>query len=424
MNTSSNPAPDQKSLAQWLSYLETLHPSVIDLGLNRIKLVAERLDIDVSRQTVITVAGTNGKGTTCRFLEQACLVQGKTTGVYSSPHLLDYRERVRINNVNPAARQFCDVFEIIESARDGITLTYFEFGTLAALLLMQQAAVDVIILEVGLGGRLDATNIIDADLAVITTIDLDHQDWLGDTREAIAREKAGIMRQGGRAVIGELSPPASLTDVVSELAVTARWAGQDFQTFTENETWQWQGFHSTISELPVPRIPAQNIATSLAALEMLGWLPDSATVQALVARVNLPGRLETIATQPWVVVDVGHNPQAMAALRKWLHQQQFHQLRLVVGMLKDKSIRATLTELAGLNAHWYLGTTQGPRGAAASVLQENLDNADQNQSNCYTDVEQAYLNALNDAQDDDIIVVFGSFLTVADVMRASSTTSQ
>lgn len=238
----SDIAPAHRSLAQWLTHLESIHPSAIELGLNRITTVAARMDLNFADKTVIIVGGTNGKGTTCRFLEQACLMQGKTTGVYSSPHLLDYRERVRINDALPPEDEFCAAFCAIEQARAEITLTYFEFSTLAALWLMKQHNVDVPILEVGLGGRLDATNIVDADLAVITTIDLDHQDWLGDTREAIAREKAGIMRQHAKAVIGELDPPVTLDEQVAALAVEARWAMRDFSMTMHDDAslWQWQ----------------------------------------------------------------------------------------------------------------------------------------------------------------------------------------
>lgn len=419
MKTSSSGALHDRTLAQWLSHLESVHPSVIELGLNRIKLVAERLDLNFRDKTVITVAGTNGKGTTCRFLEQACLRQGKTTGVYSSPHLLDYRERVRINNENAPGQQFCDAFATIEAAREDISLTYFEFGTLAALMLMKQADVDVLILEVGLGGRLDATNIIDADLAVITTIDLDHQDWLGDTRDAIGREKAGIMRPCGKAVIGEPAPPESLNDVVESLDVKALWAGQNFLIEQNSETWSWVCGEYRIDELPIPRIPTQNVATALAALQVLDMLPAPSMIRELSSQVSLPGRLETIALLPRVVVDVGHNPQAMAALRSWIASQQYKNLHFVTGMLKDKSIKATLAELSGLSARWFLGTTNGPRGAASRLLQENLAKSEQNQSNCYNSVGEAYAQAINDADDKDLIVVFGSFLTVADVMQAT-----
>ncbi len=268
-------------MAHWLTYLESIHPTTIDLGLNRVQAVANNLGLSFSDKTVITVAGTNGKGTTCRFLELACLQQHKTTGVYSSPHLLSYAERVRINGDMASEDDFCQAFRRIEQIREDISLTYFEFSTLAALLLMQQHNVDVLILEVGLGGRLDATNIISADLAVITTIDLDHQDWLGDTREAIAREKAGIMRAHKKAVIGDLSPPSSLLEEVKRLNVDARWAQQDYQ-FTSTQSWSWQSADNQFTHLPEPNIPKQNVATALAVLQHLDWLPDGRQVAQLI----------------------------------------------------------------------------------------------------------------------------------------------
>lgn len=411
-----------RSLAQWLTYLESIHPNSIDMGLNRIKAVADNLGLHFSDKTVITVAGTNGKGTTCRFLELACQTQHKTTGVYSSPHLLDYRERVRINGESPDEAAFCQAFEQIERIRADVTLTYFEFSTLAALLLMQRFKVEVLILEVGLGGRLDATNIIDPDLAVITTIDLDHQDWLGDTREAIAREKAGIMRCHGLAVIGETDPPVSLQDEVEKRQVNARWAGQDF-TFTQNGLWSWQGRAARFSNLPTPHIPIQNVSTALAALECLNWLPSQSDLDALLKSASMPGRMQIIRTEPQVVIDVGHNPQAVRAMQSWLDKQTFDQLHLVAGMLKDKSIAATLNAFRPGDTRWYFGSTHGPRGAAAQTLYDQLDISQQPQASCYNTVTSAYQHAFAEANDNDLILVFGSFLTVADVLILEADTN-
>ncbi|WP_232364524.1 bifunctional tetrahydrofolate synthase/dihydrofolate synthase [Salinimonas lutimaris] len=414
----SDIAPAHRSLAQWLTHLESIHPSAIELGLNRITTVAARMDLTFADKTVIIVGGTNGKGTTCRFLEQACLMQGKTTGVYSSPHLLDYRERVRINDALPPEDEFCAAFCAIEQARAEITLTYFEFSTLAALWLMKQHDVDVPILEVGLGGRLDATNIVDADLAVITTIDLDHQDWLGDTREAIAREKAGIMREHAKAVIGELDPPVTLDEQVASLAVEARWAVRDFSMTIQDDAslWDWQCGAQRITNLPAARIPQQNVSTALAALDLLGWLPDEAQARELVATVNMPGRRQLVASEPEVIVDVGHNPQAMRAMNQWLDTRSDKSVRLVVGMLKDKSVEATLAAITHDITHWYLGATSGPRAAQACQLYESLDKSQQIKASCYNSVTEAYQAARQEAHDDELIVVFGSFLTVADVL--------
>ncbi|AFV86030.1 bifunctional tetrahydrofolate synthase/dihydrofolate synthase [Alteromonas mediterranea] len=415
----------QKSLGQWLSYLESIHPSAIDMGLDRVKAVAQSMALSLSQSLVITVAGTNGKGSTCRLLEQAMLSQGKSVAVYSSPHLTDYRERVRYNGELPPANEFVKAFEFVEKSRketegDPITLTYFEFGTLAAMKMMQSWEVDVVILEVGLGGRLDATNIIHPDLAIITTIDLDHQDWLGNTREKIAREKAGIMRKNGNAVVGDLFPPSSLYDVVNELQANVRWATQDFVTVVASDysEWSWKGKNSSYASLPYPKIPLQNASTALAALEFLELLPEEQVVRDIIKNTTMPGRQETISESPLVVVDVAHNPQATAEMQNWLNRYDVSKMRIVIGMLKDKSIAETLAPLAALNADWYVASTSGPRGCEAEVLENALVNAGTTIENIETfqTVASAYQRALADYQTGELILVFGSFVTVADVL--------
>ena len=422
IGSESAPALSPKSLSQWLSYLESIHPNAIDMGLDRVKAVANAMSLDLNESLVITVAGTNGKGTTCRLLEQVFLCQGKQVAVYSSPHLTDYRERVRHNGELASEKAFVEAFEFVEASRGDITLTYFEFGTLAAMKMMQQWGVDVAILEVGLGGRLDATNIIDADLAVITTIDLDHQDWLGNTREKIAREKAGIMRKQGSAIIGELFPPSSLYDVANELSVNALWATQDFSAVVadDNQSWSWKGKRNEFTDLPYPRIPLQNASTALAALEHLDALPESEVLSEILSNTTMPGRQQTISTNPLVVVDVAHNPQATEAMKAWLSRYDVNKIRVVVGMLKDKSIAQTLAPLSALNATWYTATTSGPRGCKAEVLENALVNAGTSIENIatYDDVKTAYQRALADYQDDELVLVFGSFVTVADVLDA------
>ena len=413
-------AHSSKNLGQWLSYLESIHPSAIDMGLDRVKAVAKAMKLSLDDSLVITVAGTNGKGTTCRLLEQALLAQGKTVAVYSSPHLIDYRERVRLNGELADAEAFVSSFELVEAARENVTLTYFEFGTLAAMKMMQEWSVDVAILEVGLGGRLDATNIIDPDLAVITTIDLDHQDWLGNTREKIAREKAGIMRHQGKAVVGDLFPPSSLYDVANELQAVVRWATEDFICEIKNDgnAWSWKGKTCTFDNLPYPNIPLQNASTALAALEYLEMMPSESSLQKIIANTVMPGRQQTISDDPLVVVDVAHNPQATTAMQAWLQRYDVSRMRIVVGMLKDKSIAETLAPLSELNANWYVATTEGPRGCNAEVLENALVNAGTTIENIatYDSVSAAYSKARADYQPGELILVFGSFVTVADVL--------
>nr|WP_256444459.1 bifunctional tetrahydrofolate synthase/dihydrofolate synthase [Aestuariibacter sp. A3R04] len=402
-------------MAQWLSYLESIHPTHIDLGLARVKHVADVLALNFTQQTVITVAGTNGKGTTCRFIEQALLAQGKTTGVYASPHLLDYRERIRINGEMKDEQYYCAAFEKIEKARGDTTLTYFEFGTLAAMVMMAEASVEFVILEVGLGGRLDATNIIDPDLAVITTIGLDHMDWLGDTREKIALEKAGIMRQNGSAVIGELAPPDTLSAYVVEHSVDTWWANSEFAYQCENATWQWTCPDMSLGDLPLPRIPVQNAATALAVLKRLDLLPSETMLHTLLEQVSVAGRRQTIASSPDVLLDVAHNPQACALMRTWAETGLLGNLHLVVGMLADKSLSETLAQLSDINAKWYVASTEGQRGLHADSLVKYVPQGQQ-QVETFPSVTDAYLAAREKADTNDRILVFGSFLTVTDVL--------
>lgn len=425
MNTPKNlpTATDDSALEQWLSYLESIHPSAIDMGLTRVKQVAERLKLQFDNSLLITVAGTNGKGTTCRFLEQALLAQGKRVAVYGSPHLVSYRERVRFNGEWADSHAFCLAFQAIEAAREEITLTYFEFGTLAAIKMMQDWQADVVILEVGLGGRLDATNILDADLAVITTIDLDHQDYLGDTREKIATEKAGIMRENGKAVIGELLPPDTLLASVNELNVDAVWAQKDFYSnrsapLNQQEQWDWQGKRCMLNSLPAPHIPFQNVCTALAALETLELLPSSAIIQDVIANTRLPGRQQLLRNTPKVMVDVAHNPQATKAMLSWLQGFPASKIHAVVGMLKDKSIAETLAPLSQLNAQWYVASTEGARGCEADVLTSALESAAVPASAIcsFNGVTPAYEAALTHCENNELVLVFGSFITVAAVM--------
>jgi dihydrofolate synthase/folylpolyglutamate synthase len=406
-------------MAQWLSYLESIHPSAIDLGLARLKEVAVRLNLDFSSQTVITVAGTNGKGTTCAMLEQLLLAQGKSVGVYASPHLIDYRERVRINGQMQPSQEFIKAFEHIESVRQSTTLTYFEFGTLAALRMFQHQGppLDVIILEVGLGGRLDATNIIDPDIAVITSIALDHQDWLGDTREAIGAEKAGIMRQDGLAIIGDLEPPQSLFEAVTRLSAKALWAARDFNLTETDIGWYWHCDDTMLGPFHATQIVRQNAATALATLYQLNMLPANDVLQAIVPEVSLPGRRQIISQQPMVALDVAHNPHGALSLVQWLKQQSYTKLHLVVGMLADKSLADTLAPFACLHPQWYVADTKGPRGLDARRLAAVIES---DRLYTYDSVAKAYLAAKEEAEPEDMIFVFGSFLTVADVLALGS----
>ena len=409
----------RKTLPQWLEYLESIHPSAIDMGLDRVNEVAQRLNLRFDAR-VITVGGTNGKGTTSALIENALLIEGQSVGVYSSPHLLDYRERVRINGTLPDAAAFCDAFEQVEQARGDISLTYFEFGTLAAMLMLMAAELDVVVLEVGLGGRLDATNIITPDCAVITSIGLDHQDWLGDTREKIAVEKAGIIRHGGKVVIGEPEPPHTLREAVKALNADAWWQNQEFSIARRTDGAVTFTAAEQTLELSDTAIPLNNVATALAVLKHAGFIVSDATMQQAVANTQLPGRRQLIASQPATYLDVGHNPQATESLAEWLDSKTFEQLHIVVAMLNDKAPAASLAPFKRFAPQWYLASTHGPRGLSA----EKLAAAVENTPNClFPAVTEAYEAARQDAYSEDLILVVGSFHTVADILALPHNTA-
>jgi dihydrofolate synthase/folylpolyglutamate synthase len=406
---------DTWSLDRWLLHLAQIHPSEIELGLQRVALVLHNLSLDFSLSTIVTVAGTNGKGTTCAFIEQALLLQGQSVGVFSSPHLLDYKERVRVGGqmLNEAAH--CAAFLKVEQARANIALTYFEFGTLAALQLMFDSQLDYLLLEVGLGGRLDSVNVVDADVAVITSIDLDHQAWLGNTRELIATEKAGIFRANIPAIIGEPEPPASLKRAARRYKVQASWQDIDFEYHIDQTGFHWQGQHRQFKALPVPRIPAQNAATAIQVLEVLGCSLDHQAMCQVVAQTALPGRRQILQLAPQVMLDVAHNPQATRLLAGDIKQQKFNRVLAVVAMLADKDIGATLTPMLDVVSQWFCATLDESRAAPTDTLVESLSCGQKVLS--FSSVTLAYEQALRQASQDDLIIVFGSFFTVAELLN-------
>lgn len=408
------------TLLTWLDYLKNLHKNSINLGLDRINAVAQKLAVLNPAPYVITVAGTNGKGTTCRMLEAILFESGYRVGVYSSPHLLRYNERVRINNKNPTDMQFTQMFYLIEQKREGIPLTYFEFTTLAALLLFKKANLDVVILEVGLGGRLDATNIIDSDMAVITSVDLDHIEFLGDNRERIGREKAGIFRPGKDAIIGEPVMPQSVFDSAKQLNTTLNSVAPNI-----NANWSYRVFDNdwcffsdlqNYSNLPFPQIPLANAATALATLTYSSLVVNEKAVKMALSSAVLLGRMQQINNDPMVIVDVAHNPHAAGYLNQQIqcirNKHNKGVLRYVVGMLHDKDIAATLAALSA--DHWYCGSLLGDRGATAAELAVFLP---KNCTQIFSSISAAWKSALMEAAEDDIIVICGSFHTVAEVME-------
>ena len=419
------------TLPEWLAYLETLHPKPIAMGLERVVAVAARLGIRVPCP-VITVAGTNGKGSTCAMLESIYRHAGYRTGLYMSPHLLRFNERVRIAGEEAGDGELVAAFETVERARSGapaaVALTYFEFTTLAALLLFQQAEPDVLILEVGLGGRLDAVNAIDADVAVVTTIDVDHVEYLGPTREDIAREKAGVMRRGRIAICGEPDPPRSLIESANSVGATLWRVGREYGYEVQALQWRYHGPGGARYGLPQPALRGSyqvgNAATVLAAIDALRErLPVSAgAIRDGLVHVELAGRFQVLPGRPAVVLDVAHNPHAARALAEVLGTMgYFTRSFAVFGMLADKDIDGVIAALRERIDMWYVAPLPGPRGASADELALRLRKAGVAEAavRSFDSVARAFRAARDEAQETDRIAAFGSFLTVAAALEAA-----
>jgi dihydrofolate synthase / folylpolyglutamate synthase len=414
----------RRSLSDWLAFIETLHPKSIAMGLDRIASVAKRMQLLIDCP-VVTVGGTNGKGSTCAMLEAIYQRAGFCTGLYTSPHLLRYNERVRIGGDDATDAALVATFGRVDAARGSTPLTYFEFGTLAALALFADARLDVLILEVGLGGRLDAVNLVDADVAVVTTIGIDHTDYLGETREAIGREKAGIFRTGRQAICGDRDPPSTLVRHAAEVGAPLWLIGRDFRYVGEGTQWRYEGPRRARYGLPYPALRGQyqlqNAATALAAIDALSErLPvaGGAVREGLVS-VELPGRLHVLPGRPVVVLDVAHNAQAAHALASALPAMgSFRRTLAVFGMLKDKDIDAVARALAPRVDAWYVAPLPGPRGAGVERLADALVAAGVTRDaiRMHADIESAFAAAQNEARETDRIAAFGSFLTVAAVL--------
>ncbi|MEX1221845.1 MAG: bifunctional tetrahydrofolate synthase/dihydrofolate synthase [Idiomarina sp.] len=361
------------SLDDWLHYLENLHTKTIELGLDRVSEVADKLGVRQPKVPVITVAGTNGKGSTVRYLEVILQHAGYSTGVYVSPHLYHYAERVRLNQHHLANAEHTQAFAAVDAARGDTSLSYFEFGTLAALWLFQQHQPDVIILEVGLGGRLDAVNCVAPDVAVVTSIGLDHCDWLGDTRELIGFEKAGIFRAGKHAVCGDPEMPVTIGEHAQAIGAALYQVGEQFSYQRHGDTWHYRSETLNLTQLPLPQLPLANAATAIAALEGLALPVTEAAIKQGISEARLAGRLQLLQTNPPVLLDVAHNPHAARFLCDTL-QARFkdYDVIAVIGMLADKDIKGSLQALAPVVSEWCLASLSEPRGASAKELQQAL----------------------------------------------------
>ncbi len=406
-----------KNLHDWLSYIEQSHPiDKIELGLSRVQLVAARGDLANLPGKKVLIAGTNGKGTTARTLEQMLLAQGLTVAVYTSPHLLKFNERLRLNGEDVSDELWVQGLQTVEQLRQDIALTYFEFTTLAAFAIMKTAKVDVCLVEVGLGGRLDATNIISPDVSVITTIDLDHQDWLGNDRETIGREKAGIFRSNVPAIIGDLAVPNSVLAVAEALGSPVSLVGRDFHYQTTQCHWLWQA-QQQFDDLPIPMVPMQNVATSLATLAALGLLPSRQLVVKVLTEMTLPGRMQWLSQSPAILLDVAHNPQSAGYLASQVERiaGNYRRVSVLIGMLKDKDITQSLAAFAPMVQHWHCVSLPGVRGASAEQVQQALPN--QAMSTLYNDVAEAWHLLRPNLAADELLVIFGSFVTVSAVLE-------
>ena len=418
------------TLDEWLAHCEQLHPKAIELTLGRVVTVKERLGLAFDVPLVI-VGGTNGKGSTCAMLESIALAAGFRVGLHTSPHLVRFEERCRIAGRSVEAAALLPHFEAVEAARGDIRLTYFEFTLLAIVRLFAATPLDLVILEVGLGGRLDAVNAFDADCAVITSIDIDHAEYLGADRESIGREKAGILRRGKPAIVSDPLPPASVIDAARGIGADLRRAGVDFRWSGDRQQWTWSGRAMRLSGLAYPALRGANqllnAAGVLAALEALrSVLPMSAqAIRRGLATVELPGRFQVIAGQPTLVLDVAHNPHAVAALTHSLDQMGFFpRTHAVFGVMADKDVAAIVARIAPIVDAWYVCDLPTPRAAPAARLLEQLAalpakgdlKAAMVSAQACASPSAALAAAVAAADPVDRIVVFGSFYTVGGVL--------
>lgn len=411
------------NLNPWLKYIESLHDRVIDYSLERVLKLAQILQLTQFSVPVITITGTNGKGSTVAFLESIYHQAGYRTASYTSPHLMRFNERIKINCQEIEDKSLILAFEQIEKSRQGLTISFFEFTTLAALWLFKNfIQPDVIILEVGLGGRLDATNVVDADVAVITSIAIDHSDLLGNTRSQIAYEKAGIMRKNKIVVCGDTHPPQILTDYAMALKSPLLLKNRDFYLIpydSKNADWNWQGKIARYENIPWPKLPIENATTALAVIEQLQKpLPCSLTaIQKGIANAFIHGRLERFSSPVNSIFDVAHNPEAARYLAKILQQSPVKKRLAVFGMMQDKDIQNTLKPLIPCIDHWFPVTLETPRSSPAETLANILKNLGAVHITIGENPLDGWKKACQVYQENHEIAVFGSFYCVAPLLQ-------
>jgi dihydrofolate synthase/folylpolyglutamate synthase len=412
------------NLAAWLDYIEALHPKSIAMGLDRVNVVKQRLNLNPQFPIVI-VAGTNGKGSTCAMLEHIYHAAGYSVGSYSSPHLLRYNERVRLNSQEVSDEDLVKAFVAVEQARQDTELTYFEYGTLAAVWHLMQKQVDIAILEVGLGGRLDAVNVFEPDSTIVTSIDLDHMEFLGDTRECIGAEKAGVFRVNIPAICGDENPPNSLIEYSNRIGAPLKLIGRDFKVEADKESWTYRADQFSIEHMPMPALigdfQLNNAACVLTAIQSLQYLlpVQVDAIETGLKTVKLAGRFQSWSNNPDIILDVAHNPHAAKSLAINLKQSRHQGKTIAVfAMLADKDITGVIQALSSEIDAWYVSTIDNIRGAAASSLSKMiLDTLPSAEVKIFNQVVDAFHQACIDANENDRIITLGSFFTVAEVMQ-------
>jgi dihydrofolate synthase/folylpolyglutamate synthase len=422
IHSMSRCSPRFSSLERWLQWQETLHPSSIDLGLERVSRVAERLGCTAPAKTVITVAGTNGKGSCIALLEAILTRAGYRVGCYTSPHLFRYNERIRLHEEAVSDGLLCEAFARVDEARGEDTLTYFEFGTLAALDIMCGARLDVALLEVGLGGRLDAVNIVDPDAALLSSVGLDHLEWLGPDRESVGREKAGIFRPGRPAVCGDPDPPRSVYETAEACGARLRVLGTDYRLTVLERGWHWQGERSTYRDLPGLQLAgAHQLANAASALMLLETLTDRlpvtpADIESGLRHAHLPARIQIVPGKVEQVLDVSHNAQAAQALADAMRNMPpAGRTHAVIGMLRDKDVESFARTLSRAVFHWHAAGLQGPRASSPHDLATRIAavvGADR--VSRHNDVGEALAAVKQAVGAGDRVLVCGSFYTVAE----------
>lgn len=433
MNNQSSQSQLPVSLDDWLCYLSNQHHSEIDLGLTRITQVADALklrDLSLFNCKIVLIGGTNGKGTTSRFIESYLLSQGLSVGLFNSPHLLRYNECVRINARPLEDQVHINAFHYIETHRGDVSLTPFEYHTLAAFYLFSQYQPDVVLVEVGMGGRLDSTNVIEPDISVVTTVDIDHQSFLGNDREEIGYEKAGIFRADKPAIVGDLAIPQSVLTHAKNIDCRLMCAQQDFSHQVFKDYWQWKGVTHSFDNLSLSGVPTQNLSTGLMVLEQLASIIafdfNMANVNQVIEQLQVEGRmqwLETKQDQAKILLDVAHNPQAAQYLAEYLtgylaSQNNSVNIHAVVGIFKDKDIESIMSYLSPVTSYWYLCQLDTPRSAELVQLSDAVEKLTDRPHSSYQQVALALEAACLQAKPHDLIVVCGSFFTVAAALTA------